>query len=166
MLTIAIDGPGGAGKSTIAKKVATKLDIDYIDTGAMYRAVAYKTLINNIDISDIDSVREMLEDTDINFSAGDIFMDGKIVNNEIREPEVSKCASKVSQILEVRVKLVELQRNMAKTKSVVMDGRDIGTNVLPDANCKFYMTASPDERAKRRFDELRSKGSDVSFRKF
>lgn len=163
MLTIAIDGPGGAGKSTVAKSVATRLNVDYIDTGAMYRAVAYKTVINDVDVDDTEKIKELLEETVIDFSKGDIFLDGKNVNKEIREPEISKVASKVSQIFEVREKLVELQRIMAKTKSVVMDGRDIGTNVLPEANCKFYMTASPQERAKRRYDELKSKGKDVSY---
>ena len=163
MLTIAIDGPGGAGKSTVAKRVATRLNVDYIDTGAMYRAVAYKTIINDVDVDDTEKIKELLEETVIDFSKGDIFLDGKNVNKEIREPEISKVASKVSQIFEVREKLVELQRIMAKTKSVVMDGRDIGTNVLPEANCKFYMTASPQERAKRRYDELKSKGKDVSY---
>lgn len=163
MLTIAIDGPGGAGKSTVAKSVATRLNADYIDTGAMYRAVAYKTIINDVDVDDTEKIKELLEETVIDFSKGDIFLDGKNVNKEIREPEISKVASKVSQIFEVREKLVELQRIMAKTKSVVMDGRDIGTNVLPEANCKFYMTASPQERAKRRYDELKSKGKDVSY---
>lgn len=163
MLTIAIDGPGGAGKSTVAKSVATRLNVDYIDTGAMYRAVAYKTIINDVDVDDPEKIKELLEETVIDFSKGDIFLDGKNVNKEIREPEISKVASKVSQIFEVREKLVELQRIMAKTKSVVMDGRDIGTNVLPEANCKFYMTASPQERAKRRYDELKSKGKDVSY---
>ena len=163
MLSIAIDGPGGAGKSTVAKSVATRLNVDYIDTGAMYRAVAYKTIINDVDIDDTEKIKELLEETVIDFSKGDIFLDGKNVNKEIREPEISKVASKVSQIFEVREKLVELQRIMAKTKSVVMDGRDIGTNVLPEANCKFYMTASPQERAKRRYDELKSKGKDVSY---
>ena len=163
MLTIAIDGPGGAGKSTVAKSVATRLNVDYIDTGAMYRAVAYKTIINDVDVDDTEKIKELLKETVIDFSKGDIFLDGKNVNKEIREPEISKVASKVSQIFEVREKLVELQRIMAKTKSVVMDGRDIGTNVLPEANCKFYMTASPQERAKRRYDELKSKGKDVSY---
>ena len=163
MLSIAIDGPGGAGKSTVAKSVATRLNVDYIDTGAMYRAVAYKTIINDVDVDDTEKIKELLEETVIDFSKGDIFLDGKNVNKEIREPEISKVASKVSQIFEVREKLVELQRIMAKTKSVVMDGRDIGTNVLPEANCKFYMTASPQERAKRRYDELKSKGKDVSY---
>ena len=163
MLTIAIDGPGGAGKSTVAKSVATRLNVDYIDTGAMYRAVAYKTIINDVDVDDTEKIKELLEETVIDFSKGDIFLDGKNVNKEIREPKISKVASKVSQIFEVREKLVELQRIMAKTKSVVMDGRDIGTNVLPEANCKFYMTASPQERAKRRYDELKSKGKDVSY---
>lgn len=163
MLNIAIDGPGGAGKSTIAKAVARELNIDYIDTGAMYRAVAYKTLLEEVDPENSEQLKNMLKTTDIDFSGGDIILDGRTVNFEIREPQVTKLASLVSRNFYVRAKLVELQRNMASKKSVVMDGRDIGTNVLPDANCKFYMNASAQERAKRRYDELKLKGKDIGF---
>lgn len=163
MLNIAIDGPGGAGKSTIAKAVARELNIDYIDTGAMYRAVAYKTLLEEVDPENNEQLKNMLKNTDIDFSGGDIILDGQTVNSEIREPQVTKLASLVSRNFDVRAKLVELQRNMASNKSVVMDGRDIGTNVLPDANCKFYMNASAQERAKRRYDELKLKGKDIGF---
>ena len=107
MLTIAIDGPGGAGKSTVAKRVATRLNVDYIDTGAMYRAVAYKTIINDVDVDDTEKIKELLEETVIDFSKGDIFLDGKNVNKEIREPEISKVASKVSQIFEVLLRSEE-----------------------------------------------------------
>lgn len=163
MLNIAIDGPGGAGKSTIAKAVARELNIDYIDTGAMYRAVAYKTLLEEVDPENNEQLKNMLKTTDIDFSGGDIILDGQTVNAEIREPQVTKLASLVSRNFDVRAKLVELQRNMASNKSVVMDGRDIGTNVLPDANFKFYMNASAQERAKRRYDELKLKGKDIGF---
>ena len=163
MITIAIDGPGGAGKSTIAKLVAKRLDIDYIDTGAMYRAIAYKTVNENIDINDDKSIRTMLDDTEIDFIGGSIYLDGQCVDKQIRTPEISQMASKVSALGPVREKLVELQRKMGHEKSVIMDGRDIGTNVLTDAAYKFFMTASAEERARRRYKELIEKGESVTF---
>ena len=163
MITIAIDGPGGAGKSTIAKLVAKRLDIDYIDTGAMYRAIAYKTVNENIDINDDKSIRTMLDDTEIDFIGGSIYLDGQCVDKQIRTPEISQMASKVSALGPVREKLVELQRKMGHEKSVIMDGRDIGTNVLTDAAYKFFMTASAEERAQRRYKELIEKGESVTF---
>ena len=163
MTAIAIDGPGGAGKSTIAKLVAKKLNIDYIDTGAMYRAIAFKTVKNNVEVSDDDGIKAMLEDTDIDFRAGSIYLDGICVDKEIRTPEISQMASKVSALAPVREKLVDIQRKMGHEKSVIMDGRDIGTNVLTDADHKFFMTASAEERAQRRYKELIEKGEDVSF---
>ena len=137
MIRIAIDGPGGAGKSTIAKAVAKKLNIDYIDTGAMYRAIGYKVARDKVNMQDIDAVKEMLNNTDIDFKNENIILDGAIVNNEIRTPEMSTMASKVSAIGVVREKLVALQRKMGQTKSIIMDGRDIGTNVLTDAEYKI-----------------------------
>ena len=163
MITIAIDGPGGAGKSTIAKLVAKRLDIDYIDTGAMYRAIAYKTVNENIDTNDDKSIRTMLDDTEIDFIGGSIYLDGQCVDKQIRTPEISQMASKVSALGPVREKLVELQRKMGHEKSVIMDGRDIGTNVLTDAAYKFFMTASAEERAQRRYKELIEKGESVTF---
>lgn len=163
MITIAIDGPGGAGKSTIAKLVAKRLDIDYIDTGAMYRAIAYKTVNENIDTNDDKSIRTMLDDTEIDFIGGSIYLDGQCVDKQIRTPEISQMASKVSALGPVREKLVELQRKMGHEKSVIMDGRDIGTNVLTDAAYKFFMTASAEERARRRYKELIEKGESVTF---
>ena len=163
MITIAIDGPGGAGKSTIAKLVAKRLDIDYIDTGAMYRAIAYKTVNENIDTNDDKSIRTMLDDTEIDFIGGSIYLDGRCVDKQIRTPEISQMASKVSALGPVREKLVELQRKMGHEKSVIMDGRDIGTNVLTDASYKFFMTASAEERAQRRYKELIEKGESVTF---
>ncbi|MEE3363011.1 MAG: (d)CMP kinase [Anaerovoracaceae bacterium] len=158
MIRIAIDGPGGAGKSTVAKAVASELGIDYIDTGAMYRAVGYKMKTLGISPDDTEAVAHMLENTDIDFSHGDTLLDGKNVNKEIRQPEISAAASECSALPEVRKKLVALQREMGTRKSVVMDGRDIGTNVLTDAEYKFYLTASPEERARRRYNELLAKG--------
>ena len=153
-IRIAIDGPGGAGKSTIAKLIAKELNIDYIDTGAMYRAVAYKMLKNGVALSDEAGIEKMLVDTEIDFSDGNIILDGKIINDFIRTPEISKLASDCSALAAVREKLVALQREMGSKKSVVMDGRDIATNVLKDAEFKFYMTASKEERAKRRYEEF------------
>jgi cytidylate kinase len=165
MIRIAIDGPGGAGKSTIAKAVARELGIDYIDTGAMYRAVGYKMKEKGIPAGSTDKVAAMLDDTDIDFSGGDTLLDGRSVSAEIRKPEISAAASECAAIPAVREKLVEIQRKMGRTKSVVMDGRDIGTNVLTDAEYKFYMTASAEERAQRRYDELIAKGEKVDLEK-
>ena len=160
---VAIDGPSGAGKSTIAKAVAKKLGLDYIDTGAMYRACAYKMLAKNIEAKAGDELDEMLADTDIDLSNGKIYLDGSDISDSIRTTEVSKMASACSAIPAVRAKLVELQKNMGKTKSVIMDGRDIGTNVLTEAEYKFFLTASAEERAKRRLVELEEKGEKITF---
>ncbi len=160
---IAIDGPSGAGKSTIAKAVAKKLGIDYIDTGAMYRAVGYKVKTSGVNVENADDLRKMLDDTDIDFVNGDIKLDGQSVNDVIRTPEISKMASIVSAKAPVRTKLVEIQRNMGTRKSIIMDGRDIGTNVLKDAEYKIYLTASAEERADRRYKELVEKGQTVNY---
>ncbi len=162
---VAIDGPSGAGKSTIAKEVAKNLNLDYIDTGAMYRAVAYKLLEQGINLNDEAEIKEILKKTDIDFSQGNIYLDGKIVNDKIRTPEVTKMASDCSALQMVREKLVELQRQMGQTKSVIMDGRDIGTNVLKDAEYKIFMTASSKERAYRRWLELKEKDSSITVQK-
>lgn len=163
IIRIAIDGPSGAGKSTIAKSVAKKMGIDYIDTGAMYRAVGYKVKSTGVDYQNAKEMQQMLEHTDIDFSDGNIILDGQIVNEEIRTNDMSMMASKVSAIPAVREKLVQLQRNMGMTKSIIMDGRDIGTNVLTDAEYKFFMTASAEERADRRYKELVDKGQNVEY---
>lgn len=163
IIRVAIDGPSGAGKSTIAKAVAKKMGIDYIDTGAMYRAVGYKVKQTGTDYQDAAAMQQMLDNTEIDFSGGNIILDGVIVNDEIRTNDMSMMASKVSAIPAVREKLVELQRKMGQTKSIIMDGRDIGTNVLTDAEFKFFMTASAEERADRRYKELIEKGQDVVY---
>ena len=160
---IAIDGPSGAGKSTIAKAVAKKLNIDYIDTGAMYRAVGYKINKLGVLMEEGPALREMLDATDIDFVAGDIILDGETVNDVIRTPEVSMLASACSALPMVREKLVEIQRGMGTRKSVIMDGRDIGTNVLKDAEYKIFLTASAEERAKRRHLELQEKGTPQAY---
>ena len=163
IIRVAIDGPSGAGKSTIAKAVAKKMNIDYIDTGAMYRAVGLKVKNNGIDMKDEAAMAAMLADTDIDFVNGDIILDGVVVNKEIRANDMSMMASNVSALPAVRAKLVELQRKMGQTKSIIMDGRDIGTNVLTDAEVKIFMTASAEERADRRYKELIEKGQDVTY---
>ena len=165
MIRIAIDGPGGAGKSTIAKQVARALDIDYIDTGVMYRAVGYKLIRDNVDMYDEDALLAMLEATDIDFSGGKTILDGEDISDRIRTQEISRKASECSALAPVRAKLVELQKKMGSTKSVIMDGRDIGTVVLKDAELKIYLTASAEERAERRYKELLLKGEDISYEK-
>lgn len=163
ILRIAVDGPSGAGKSTIAKAIAKKLNIDYIDTGAMYRAVGYKMIQNGVALTDLEGLQAMLDETEIDFSEGNIYLDGEIVNDYIRTPEISKQASDCSAIGMVRKKLVDLQQKMGESKSVIMDGRDIGTVVFPNAEFKFFITASPEERARRRYEELIAKGQDVTY---
>ncbi|NLM08670.1 MAG: (d)CMP kinase [Clostridiales Family XIII bacterium] len=158
---IAIDGPSGAGKSSVAKKLAARLNIDYIDTGAMYRAVAYKMLREGIGIEDREALKAMLENIHIDFSRGETILDDEVISEKIRTPEISKLASDASALPEVREKLVSLQRAMGESKSVVMDGREIGTVVFPKAKYKFFLTATVKERAKRRWLELREKGLDV-----
>lgn len=162
---IAIDGPSGAGKSTIAKRVAAELAIDYIDTGAMYRAVGLKMLRLGIPMEENETLFEMLGNTDVDFSEGRVYLDGEDVSDLIRTQEVSKAASDCSAFATVRRKLVELQQAMGKRKSVIMDGRDIGTVVLKDAEYKFYLTATAEERAMRRFKELQAKGSTDTYEK-
>ncbi len=162
---IAIDGPSGAGKSTIAKRVAAELAIDYIDTGAMYRAVGLKMLRLGIPMEENETLFEMLRNTDVDFSDGRVYLDGEDVSDVIRTQEVSKAASDCSAFATVRRKLVELQQDMGKRKSVIMDGRDIGTVVLKDAEYKFYLTATAEERAMRRFKELQAKGSTDTYEK-
>ncbi|MCL6500807.1 MAG: (d)CMP kinase, partial [Candidatus Pacearchaeota archaeon] len=147
---IAIDGPAGAGKSTIAKTVAEKLNMTYIDTGAMYRAFTLKALMNNI--KSIQEIIEMIKNTSIEIINNKVFLDGKDVTDKIRERQITQTVSKIAQIPEVRFFLVEMQKKMAEKKGVVMDGRDIGTTVLPDAEYKFFLTAEIKERARRRFE--------------
>ena len=164
-IRIAVDGPSGAGKSTIAKAVAQRLSIDYIDTGAMYRAVGYKLLQEGVSLEDLEKVAEVLARTDIDFSCGNIYLDGENINDKIRTEEISRQASACSALGIVREKLTEQQQEMGARKSVIMDGRDIGTVVFPDAEYKFYITASAEERAKRRYKELLEKGQKAVYEK-
>lgn len=161
--TIAIDGPSGAGKSTVAKAIAKKLNIEYIDTGAMYRALGLKILNNGIDMKDEEGIKALLKETEIDFDKGEIVLDGQVVSNLIRTPDVSMAASACSAYPFVREKLVAAQRQMGASKAVIMDGRDIGTAVFPDAEYKFYITATDEERARRRYEELLAKGEDVTY---
>ena len=166
-MNIAIDGPAGAGKSTIAKLLAAKLGILYLDTGAMYRAVGLKALNTGVDIADAAAVEKMLADTKIDVKQEEgvqhVYLDGKDVSVDIRENRVSKAASDISAVPCVRYKMVELQREIAAKCDTVLDGRDIGTFVLPNAEHKIFLTASAEERAKRRYAELKTKGSDLTF---
>ncbi len=155
---IAVDGPAGAGKSTVSKIVAARLGYTYIDTGAMYRAVGLKLSRTCADLVDIiDSVEIELDDK------ARVFLDGQEVTAEIRTPEISRLASDVSKFGFVRKKLTELQRKMAERGAVIMDGRDIGTEVLPNADVKIFLTATLEERARRRFEELKAKGQAADF---
>lgn len=160
-IQIAIDGPSGAGKSTMAKIVAKKLGIMYLDTGAMYRAVALKAIKSGIDTKDGDALAEMVKDIDLRIvyenGAQKVLLDGEDVTEEIRTPAVTVGSSDVAVNPAVREKMVELQQKIAKENSVVMDGRDIGTHVLPNADVKIFLTASIEERAKRRYEELRER---------
>lgn len=166
-INIAIDGPAGAGKSTIAKYIAKKMGIIYLDTGAMYRAVALKAVRNCVDPNDRENVLPLLADLkiDIKYSNGEqsIFLNGEDVSTAIRQHNISQAASDISKIKEVRLMLVELQRQIAMQNDVIMDGRDIGSYVLPNADYKFYLTAKPETRARRRLDELSQKGQEGSF---
>ena len=164
MINIAIDGPAGAGKSTVARAVAKKLGILYLDTGAMYRAMALKAMREGIDPNDKEQVLPLLECTEIyakNIGGTQhTYLDGEDVSGLIRTPEISRGASDISAIPDVRIKLAQIQRNIAHSSDVVMDGREIGSYVIPECENKFYVTASVDERARRRLLELKEKGRD------
>jgi cytidylate kinase len=154
---IAIDGPAGAGKSTIAKLVASELGFIYIDTGAMYRAITLKALRLKIDVTDEDAFHFVYE-TNFSFEDGTLFMDGENVSKAIREDNVSNNVSLVASYISVRKKLVKVQQKLAENKNVVMDGRDIGYHVLPHADYKYYLTASIEKRAERRFYDNLARG--------
>lgn len=168
-ISIAIDGPASAGKSTVSKQLAKKLGYIYVDTGAMYRTITYAVLANNIDPSNEEKIVELLETIDISFettlSGQNVLMNGVDVSSEIREDLVTNTVSQVSAHKIVREKLVARQQKIGKDGGVVMDGRDIGTAVLPHAELKIFLIASVDERAQRRFDENIAKGMQVNFEK-
>ena len=166
-INIAIDGPSGAGKSTISKLLAKKLNITYLDTGAMYRTVAVYCLRKGVSVNDAKAVEPLLKEINISYT-GDpldrhICLNGEDVSTAIREHQVSKAASDVSKIPAVRLFLVEMQRKIAQEYDVVLDGRDITSYVLPNAKYKFFLTASPECRAKRRYEELKAKGQEIPY---
>ena len=167
-IAIAIDGPAGAGKSTIAKLAAKELGFIYVDTGALYRAIGLAASRRGISSDDKSAIASMLDAIKVALSFNErgeqiVLLDGEDVSAYIRTPEISMMASAVSAIPEVRAYLLDLQRDMAHTQNVIMDGRDIGTVVLPDAKIKIFLFASPECRAKRRYDELVEKGMDVKY---
>ena len=166
---VAIDGPAGAGKSTIAKQIARKLGYIYVDTGAMYRAMAYYLIQNQVDAADQEAIAAACQHADISICYQDgeqvVLLNGENVNAYLRTEAVGNMASVSSVVPEVRKKLVELQQKLARETDVVMDGRDIGTVVLPDADVKVYLTASVETRAKRRFLELQEKGEPADLAK-
>jgi cytidylate kinase len=167
-IRIAIDGPAGAGKSTVARMVAEKLGYIYIDTGAMYRAVTLQALVDNINIHDAAALTGIAGRVDISLRLDEdgntrIYLNNRDVTKEIRTPEVSGAVSLVSRVPGVRERMTRLQREMAARGGVVMEGRDIGTQVLPDAEAKFFLTASAEERARRRFAELKQSGYSINY---
>jgi cytidylate kinase len=161
-LIIAIDGPSGAGKSTLAKRLAKELNFIYLDTGAMYRALALKVLREGVDLADDGKLAELIRVTEIDLADRDgklvVLLDGRDVAGEIRTPEVSQMASKVSALRRVRERMLELQRDMGRRGSVVAEGRDIGTVIFPHAEVKIFLDASVRERARRRYDEIKAGG--------
>ncbi len=167
MIAIAIDGPAGAGKSTIARRVAAELGFIYVDTGALYRTIALSMLRRGVDLRDAQKVKQALSGVvvDVCYSEDGqhVLLNGEDVSALIRTPEVSMSASVVSAIPDVRKFLFDLQLSLAEKNHVVMDGRDIGTVVLPQAQVKIFLTASPEERARRRFEELQAKGDPISY---
>lgn len=167
---IAIDGPAGAGKSTIAKRLAKRLNYRYLDTGAMYRAVTWYVVNNNIDLSNKEKIGEIAKKINISFNTDEngntsIFVNGKNVNNEIRKNIIDKNVSEVAKISKVRSEMVKIQKRIAKNGKIIVDGRDIASRVLPDADLKVYLTASVEERARRRYNELIQKGISSDFEK-
>ncbi len=167
MVRIAFDGPSGAGKSTLAKAIAKRLNITYLDTGALYRTVGLAVKLHAIDPENASAVTELLKTitVDVELENGNqvVYLDKKSVGDSIRTPEMSMYASKVSAIPSVREFLLETQRGFARKNSVIMDGRDIGTVILPDADVKFFVTVRPEERARRRLKELTEKGIETNF---
>lgn len=162
-MSVAIDGPAGAGKSTIAKLVAKNFDLMYINTGAMYRAVALVAKESNIEDTDVEALCKMIDSLNMKFVNDDLYLNDENIQDKITMPEISSIVSKYASIKEVRSKLVDLQREMSKRYNVIMDGRDIGTVVLKDSKFKFFLTATPEARAERRYKELKNRGLEVDY---
>lgn len=162
-ISVAIDGPAGAGKSTIAKLVGKKFDLMYINTGAMYRAVALLAKRNNIKTTDVDALMNMIDKMEMHFENDDLILDGVNIQDEITLPEISEIVSEYASIPEVRAKLVNLQRKMSEKYDVIMDGRDIGTVVLKNSKFKFFLTATPEERARRRYLQNKENGIEMPY---
>lgn len=163
-MIIAIDGPSGAGKSTLARLLSRELGFDYIDTGAMYRALAYKAYKDKVGMKESE-IAQMLDTTNITYYDNQIFLDGVNVEKEIRDEVISRLSSQISAFKIVREKMVELQRKIAENKNVILDGRDIGTVVFPHADYKFFVTASADERAARRYKQLKANQVEADYHK-
>lgn len=168
MISVAIDGPSGAGKSTVSRSVAKAFGFIYVDTGAMYRTIGLAAFRKSLDTKDKPSVIGILPELNIELKYNEqgeqrMYLNGEDVSADIRLPEISMCASNVSAMPEVRAYLMDMQRQMAKRYDVIMDGRDIGTVILPDADVKIFLTASAEERANRRYKELKAKGVETSF---
>ena len=163
MLRVAIDGPGGTGKSTIAKAIAARFGLEYIDTGAMYRAMALKSVREGVDPADEPAVKAMLDNTELDFRDSHVYIDGEDVSGLIRTNEISMAASDISKLVCVRAKADELNHYLASTRDVVMEGRDITTIVIPDAEVKIFMTASPEIRARRRYDQMIAAGKEADY---
>ena len=166
VIAVAIDGPAGAGKSTIARAAAAQLGFVYVDTGALYRTIGLAVCRRGIDGTDVPGLLTTLPEIQVGLTYQDgaqhVLLDGEDVSDAIRTPQISTYASQVSSVPEVRAYLLDLQRDLARRQSVIMDGRDIGTVILPDAKVKIFLTASPEKRAARRCAELREKGQDVT----
>ena len=161
-MIVAIDGPAGSGKSTIAKLIAKDLDLVYLDTGAMYRIFTLKTLKENVEYTNLKNINELLETLDIDIDKDKFYLDKKDVSSEIRTTEVANNVSNIAAIKEVREKMVSLQREFSKSKNVIVDGRDIGTVVFPNANVKIFLIADAKERTNRRYKELKEKNKNCN----
>ena len=157
--SVTVDGPSGSGKSTVCKLISDILNIEYLDTGSMYRSLAYFCLKENVNLENEEEVMQVLNRLDITFESSKIKVNGELLSDKIRTNDVSMAASKVSTYYSVREKLVEIQRQIASDKAIILDGRDAGTNILKNADYKFYLDASPEVRAKRRFDEQKDDSS-------
>lgn len=162
-ISVAIDGPAGAGKSTIAKLVGKRFNLMYINTGAMYRAVSLLSKEQNLDPGQVDKIIDLIDTMEMHFENDDLILNGVNIQNQITMPEISSIVSSYASIPEVRKKLVKMQRDMSEKFDVIMDGRDIGTVVLKNSKFKFFLTATPEERAKRRYMELTNRGVEVDY---